>query len=59
MKIHERHERHGAAMLQIAEHPAFTTINAFRVGNQRSVNAYTINDNIGVYLKYATKPYGA
>jgi len=59
MKIHERHERHGAAMLQIAEHFSFTTINAFRVGSERSVNAYTVNDNIGMYLKYATKPHGA
>jgi hypothetical protein len=45
-------------MLQIAEHPAFTAINAFRIGHDRLANAYVINDDIGIYLKYATRPYG-
>ena len=49
---------HGAAMLQIAEHPEFTAINAFRLEGSRCANAYTVNDNVGVYLKYATKPHG-
>lgn len=58
MRIHDRHQFHGAALIQIAEHPAFTAINAFRYGGTKSTNAYTINDNIGVYLKYATKSHG-
>src|ERR1700755_71218 len=50
---------HGAAMLQIAEHPSFTSINAFRHNKQKSSNAYVINDSIGIYLKYASQTHGS
>jgi hypothetical protein len=59
MKILDRHQFHGAAMIQIAEHRAFTAINAFRHRSGNSTNAYTVNDNIGVYLKYASEPHGS
>lgn len=56
MKINDDHMYHGAALTQIAEHPQFTAINAFKVAGVTSRSAFKINNDIGVYLKYATKP---
>jgi hypothetical protein len=46
---------HGAALTQIAEHPQFTAINAFHRGTEKSRCGFLVNDDIGIYLKYATK----
>ena len=56
MKINDDHMYHGAALTQIAEHPQFTAINAFKIAGVTSRSAFKINDDIGIYLKYATKP---
>lgn len=56
MKIRDDHLYHGAALIQIAEHPQFTAINSLKVKTVKFENAYKINDNIAVYLKYSTKP---
>ena len=56
MKIHDDHMFHGAALTQIAEHPQFTAINAFKRAGAVSRSAFRVNDDIGVYLKYASKP---
>ena len=56
MKINDDHMFHGAALTQIAEDPRFTAINALKDGQEVSRSAFRINDDIGVYLKYATKP---
>jgi hypothetical protein len=48
---------HGAALIQVAEHPMFTAINAVKTIDIDIENAYVVNDRIGLYLKYATKPY--
>ena len=56
MKIDDDHLYHGSALLQITEHPTFTAINSIEVLGQRSRSAYRINDNIGIFLKYASKP---
>ena len=57
MKIRKEHQFHGAALTQIAEHPQFTAINAVRTtGDKISRSAFRINDEIGIYLKYATSP---
>lgn len=56
MKVHDDHLYHGAALIQIAEHPQFTAINSFKTGDGVSRSAFRINDDIGVYLKYASKP---
>ncbi len=56
MKIDDNHMYHGAALLQITEHPTFTAINSMDVSGQRSRSAYRINDNLGIFLKYASKP---
>ncbi|MBM3796683.1 MAG: hypothetical protein FJW31_22105 [Acidobacteria bacterium] len=48
----------GAALTQIAEHPAFTAINAFKNNGDKSRCAFRINDGIGAFIKYATAPKG-
>ena len=55
MKIRDDHMFHGAALIQIAEHPRFTAINSLVVGKKKSRDAYRINNNSGVALKYANK----
>lgn len=56
MKIDDDHMYHGAALIQIAEDPRFTAINSFKLATGVSRSAYRINDDIGVYLKYARRP---
>ena len=56
MKINDDHMYHGAALLQVAEDPRFTAINSIEISGQKSRSAYRINDSIGIFLKYASKP---
>lgn len=56
MKIHDDHMYHGAALIQVAEDPRFTAINALKIGGTVIPVAYKINDEIALYLKYASKP---
>jgi hypothetical protein len=56
MKIHDDHLFHGSALIQIAEHPQFTAINALKLGARVVRVAYRVNDDIAVYFKYASKP---
>ena len=49
---------HGAALIQIAEHPNFTAINSLKLSGNTIRVAYKINDDIAVYFKYASKPAG-
>lgn len=56
MKIHDDHMYHGAALIQIAEHPEFTAINSLKIKGNVLRNSYKINDGIGIHLKYASKP---
>ena len=58
MKIREEHLYHGAVLNQVAEHPQFTAINALRVNGRTSRSAFNVNDDIAVYLKYATNASG-
>ena len=58
MKIHDDHLYHGAALIQIAEHPQFTAINSLKVKGEVVRAAYKINAHIAVYLKYAAKTHG-
>jgi hypothetical protein len=55
MKINDDHMYHGAALTQIAEHPQFTAINAFKENGETSRSSFIINTDIGVYLKYASE----
>jgi hypothetical protein len=56
MKIDDDHQFHGAALMQIAEDPHFTAINAVTLNGHPVHNAFRVNDNIGVYLKYSSAP---
>jgi hypothetical protein len=56
MNIHDDHMYHGSALIQIAEHKQFTAINSLKSDGVIVPVAYRINDDIAVYLKYATKP---
>jgi hypothetical protein len=56
MRIHDDHMFHGAALIQIAEHPSFTAINSLRTAAGVFHNAYRVNQDVAVYLKYASKP---
>jgi hypothetical protein len=58
MRINDDHMYHGAALTQIAEHPAFTAINAFKNNGDKSRCAFRINDSIGAFIKYASAPKG-
>lgn len=59
MSVDDDHLYHGAALIQIAEHPRFTAINSLKLPSGVTRSAYRINDSVGVYLKYASKPLGA
>lgn len=57
MKINEDHLYHGAALTQIAEFPTFKAINPFvQKTGTNSRSAFIINNDTGIYIKYATKP---
>ena len=58
MKINQDHLYHGAALTQVAEHPTFKAINELSLQGVRSRCAFLVNTDIGLYLKYATKPKG-
>ncbi len=56
MHIHDDHLYHGAALIQVAEDHQFTAINSLKSGGAIVPVAYKINDEIALYLKYASKP---
>lgn len=50
---------YGAALTQVAEHKSFKAINAVRNDSgAASRSAFLINTDVGLFLKYATKPKG-
>jgi hypothetical protein len=49
MKIDDDHMYHGAALIQIAEHPQFTAINSFEGKLAHYENTYRINGDVAVY----------
>lgn len=57
MKIDDDHLFHGSALIQIAEHPQFTAINALVINKRKISSAFRINDHAAVYLKYAAEPH--
>jgi hypothetical protein len=56
MHIHDDHMYHGAALIQVAEHPQFTAINSLKNKGKVVPVGYKVNDEIALYLKYASKP---
>jgi len=59
LKIHDDHMYHGSALIQVAEHKRFTAINSLKVGSNIHRNAYKINAETALYLKYASKKTNA
>jgi hypothetical protein len=47
---------YGAALKQIADDPAFKSINADRDGGNKSRCAFRINTDIGVYIRAGAEP---
>ena len=56
MAIDKDHKYHGAALLQIAEYPQFTAINAYKSSGKISRSSFVINADIGIYLRYRSEP---
>jgi len=56
MHIDDNHMYHGAALIQIAEDDRFTAINEMKIGKVKYRDVFRINDDIGIFLKYAGKP---
>lgn len=51
MAFSQEDQFHGAALIQIVDHPSFTALNA---GNERGL--YRINDHAALYAKYSQRP---
>lgn len=56
MHIDKNHLYHGAALIQIAEDDEFTAINGLKIKGKKCKDAFRINDDIGIFLKYGTDP---
>lgn len=56
MKIRTQHMTLGAALMQIAEHESFTAINPLRLRGEKVTNAFLINTDTCVFLKYGSEP---
>lgn len=56
MKIRMEHQYLGAALLQVAEHDSFTAINPLKIGNNKINNAFLINTDTCLFLKYGQEP---
>lgn len=52
MKIRTEHLNLGAALIQIAEDDNFTAINPLRLQGEKINNAFLINADTCVFLKY-------
>ena len=55
MLIDDQDLYHGAALAQIARQPGFTAINVVKVNGVPSRSSFFVNDDVAIYLKYATK----
>ena len=56
VKIFNRHLYHGSALLQVAEHEEFTSINRVDLDHTEHHSAFEVNEGVGIFLKYATTP---
>jgi hypothetical protein len=58
MHIDDDHRHYGSALIQIAEDPHFTAINAFKYQGRISRCGFRVNKDIGVYVRYRTETQG-
>lgn len=56
MKIRTEHQNLGAALMQIAEDDNFTAINPLKLKGEKVNNAFLINTDTCVFLKYGQEP---
>src|SRR5690606_34556492 len=56
MKIRTEHQTLGAALMQIAENENFTAINPLKLKGEKINNAFLINTDTCVFLKYGQEP---
>ena len=56
VKIFDRQVYHGSALIQIAEHDKFTSINRIDLQGVGFRSVFSVNEEIGIFLKYATTP---
>ncbi|WP_139198616.1 hypothetical protein [Pseudomonas indica] len=56
MKIRTEHQNLGAALMQVAEDDNFTAINPLRVKGDKINNAFLINADACLFLKYGQEP---
>lgn len=59
MKIRTEHQNLGAALMHIAENDNFTAINPLRLRGQKVNNAFLINTDTCLFLKYSQAPKGS
>jgi hypothetical protein len=59
MQVDDNHLYYGAGVIQVAEDPHFTAINAFKYKGKNSRCAFVVNDGIGLYLKHRAEPVGS
>lgn len=59
MKIRMEHQNLGAALMHIAEDDNFTAINPLKLKGQKINNAFLINTDTCLFLKYSQAPKGA
>jgi len=58
MYIHDDQRHYGSAIIQVAEDPHFTAINGCHLNGQASRCGFRVNKNIGLYVRYSSKPKG-
>ncbi|NVZ64178.1 hypothetical protein HX867_18930 [Pseudomonas gingeri] len=56
MKVRTEHQNLGAALMQIAEDDNFTAINPLRLKGDKVNNAFLINADTCLFLKYSQEP---
>lgn len=56
MKIRTEHQNLGAALMQIAEDDNFTAINPLKLKGDKINNAFLINADTCIFLKYGQEP---
>jgi hypothetical protein len=59
MKIRTEHQNLGAALMHIAEDDNFTAINPLKLKGQKVNNAFLINTDTCLFLKYSQAPKGS
>ncbi len=52
MRIHDDHFYHGAALVQVVEHPKFEAIDVLTVNGSRCETGFLVNQRTALYMRY-------